>query len=96
MEPDRSAAMEAFRQRAMRRSPIPVPGVSQGAPASQPPSKDTQGAPSQMGATGGPVKSHNEEMESLIVKTLIQRLKQLGEPVGGKTATGATPNIMQR
>ena len=89
MEPDNSAAMAAFRDRAMRRSPVPVPGMPQetGGVSSHP-------APTSGGSASG-TQGGSEEIDILkqvagevtkpeLIEVLISRLKKLMPKEGEK------------
>ncbi len=93
MNPDNSAAMEAFRDRAMRRSPIPVPGVPQAPEGSAPTQPSPAGAPS-----GGQPQSKEigilkqvtgKVTEPEMIEVLIRRLKKLMP----KEGEGGTANV---
>ena len=92
---NREDAMAAFRDRAMRRSPIPVPGVSEapagGAPTPGQPSPT--GQPSPFGQPSQPPKETDilrkvagKVTEPEMIEVLIRRLKDLmpkEKPQGG-------------
>ena len=91
---DRSEAMAAFRERALRRSPVPVPGVSQapaggGAPAQPSPG----GAPTGNGQPSREIgilkQVAGKITESEIMEVLIGRLKKLMP----KEEKGGTANV---
>ncbi len=94
MNPDNSAAMEAFRDRAMRRSPIPVPGVPPAGGGAPTPA----GAPS--GAPGGGQPQSKEigilkqvtgkVTEPEMIEVLIRRLKKLMPKEGEGGAANVT------
>jgi len=90
---DRSSAMEAFRDRAMRRSPIPVPGVPPapggGAPQPSPGAPPGGGQPQPSGEIGILKQVTGKVTESEMIEVLIRRLKKLmpKEGEGGANVT---------
>lgn len=92
MDPDRAAAMEAFRERALRRSPIPVPGVSP-APGGAPrqPTPAGGGQPPQAGEETEILKQvAGEVTQPELIEVLISRLKNL---LPKKGEQGGTTNV---
>ena len=77
---NRAAAMDAFRMRAMQRSPVPTQGATP-----QPSQGATPGGASPNMSAGGvqQLKQSQPDEATIIIKALIQRLKSLSEPQGG-------------
>lgn len=90
---DRSSAMEAFRDRAMRRSPIPVPGVPQapggGVPQPTPTGAPSGGQPQPSGEIGILKQVTGKVTEAEMIEVLIRRLKKLMP----KEGEGGTNNV---